>query len=108
MLSNLPIAKCRENYIINTNYFSIPALIILVGDGSWGQQKTLPARRSRVTHMKFREKLLQEKAMAETMWDNKVTINPDTNQYHLVVFLVLRQASYNHLLTPYDITRAIL
>jgi len=31
MLSNLPIAKCRENYIINTNYFSIGALIILVG-----------------------------------------------------------------------------
>ena len=31
MLSNLPIAKCRENYIINTNYFSIHALIILVG-----------------------------------------------------------------------------
>ena len=31
MLSNLPIAKCRENYIINTNYFSIPELIILVG-----------------------------------------------------------------------------
>jgi hypothetical protein len=26
--------------------------------------------------------------MAETMWDNKVTINPNTNQYHLVVFLV--------------------
>jgi len=25
--------------------------------------------------------------MAETMWDNKGTINPDTNQYHLVVFL---------------------
>jgi len=24
--------------------------------------------------------------MAETMWDNKVTINPNTNQYHLVVF----------------------
>lgn len=33
MLSNLPIAKCRENYIINTNYFSIDALIILVGRG---------------------------------------------------------------------------
>ena len=31
MLSNLPIAKCRENYIINTNYFSIDALTILVG-----------------------------------------------------------------------------
>jgi len=31
MLSNLPIAKCRENYIINTNYFSNGALIILVG-----------------------------------------------------------------------------
>jgi hypothetical protein len=30
MLSNLPIAKCRKNYIINTNYFSILALIILV------------------------------------------------------------------------------
>jgi hypothetical protein len=22
IVSNLPIAKCRENYIINTNYFS--------------------------------------------------------------------------------------
>ncbi|OQP45615.1 hypothetical protein A4R26_08910 [Niastella populi] len=31
------------------------------------KQKTLPARRSRVTHMKFLRKLLLEKAMAETM-----------------------------------------
>jgi hypothetical protein len=35
--------------------------------------------------MKFLRKLLQEKAMAETHGDNKVTINIDTNQYHLVV-----------------------
>jgi hypothetical protein len=49
------------------------------------QQKTLPARRSRVTHMKFLRKLLLEKAMAETMRDNKVTNIPNTNQYHLVV-----------------------
>jgi len=53
--------------------------------GKMGQQKTLPARRSRVTHMKFLRKLLQEKAMAETMWDNKVTNITNTNQYHLVV-----------------------
>ena len=35
------------------------------------------------------EKLLQEKAMAETHAGNKVTININTNQYHLVVFLIL-------------------
>jgi len=39
--------------------------------------------------MKFLRKLLQEKAMAETHGDNKVTINIVTNQYHLVVFLIL-------------------
>jgi len=54
--------------------------------------------------MKFLRKLLQEKAMAETMRDNKVTINPDTSQYHLVVFLAPRLASYNYLLSPYGIT----
>jgi hypothetical protein len=52
--------------------------------------------------MKFLRKLLQEKAMAETMRDNKVTIIPDTSQYHLVVFLAPMLASYDHLFSPYD------
>jgi hypothetical protein len=36
VLSKLPIAKCRENYVINTNLFSNISLIILVPDDSKG------------------------------------------------------------------------
>jgi hypothetical protein len=38
--------------------------------------------------------------MAETMRDNKVTINPDTNQYHLVVFLM---AGSRHIIICYNL-----
>ena len=48
-------------------------------------------------------KLLLEKAMAETMWGNKVTINTNTNQYHLVVFFSHGLCFKDHLFREYAI-----
>lgn len=49
--------------------------------------------------MKFLRKLLRKRQWLKPIWDNKVTINPDTNQYHLVVFLTAG-GSYIYLLPP--------
>jgi len=32
--SNLPIAKCSQNYLINTNFFSVISLIVLAENNS--------------------------------------------------------------------------